>query len=50
MNKPNMPSALFVCVSNSGKSQMVGGSKSELAGKKVAVHSAGTKPGTGLND
>ncbi len=50
MNKPNTPSVLFVCVRNSGKSQMAAGLMRELVGKKVAVHSAGTEPGTNLND
>lgn len=50
MNNPNTLSVLFVCVRNSGKSQMAAGLMRDLVGKKVAVHSAGTEPGTGLND
>jgi arsenate-mycothiol transferase len=44
------PSVLFVCVKNSGKSQMAAGLMSKIAGNSVQVHSAGTKPGTAVND
>ncbi len=50
MNEPTTLSVLFVCVRNSGKSQMAAGLMREPVGNEVAVHSAGTKPGTGLND
>ena len=43
------PSVLFVCVKNSGKSQMAAGLMRKLAGDSVDVHSAGTKPGTAIN-
>jgi hypothetical protein len=43
------PSVLFVCVPNNGKSQMVAGLMREAAGDRVAVHSAGTNPGTSIN-
>ena len=43
------PGVLFVCVKNGGKSQMAGGLMHHLAGDDIAVHSAGTKPGKGLN-
>ncbi|MDY6996181.1 MAG: low molecular weight phosphatase family protein [Actinomycetota bacterium] len=43
------PSVLFVCVKNSGKSQMAAGLMRTLAGDRVQVHSAGTKPGHALN-
>lgn len=44
------PSVLFVCVKNAGKSQMAAALMRQTAGDAVAVHSAGTHPGTGLND
>lgn len=50
MTRPRVPSVLFVCVKNSGKSQMAAGLMRALVGNKVAVYSAGTKPGIGLND
>jgi len=40
---------LFVCVKNGGKSQMAAGLMKAAAGDTVAVHSAGTKPGTSIN-
>lgn len=44
-----MPSVLFVCVKNSGKSQMAAGLMRKLAGDSVDVYSAGTEPGDGVN-
>ncbi len=44
------PSVLFVCVKNGGKSQMAAGLMTKVAGETVQVHSAGTKPGTAVND
>lgn len=43
------PSVLFVCVKNGGKSQMAAGLMRHLAGDRLDVHSAGTRPGTALN-
>ena len=43
------PSVLFVCVRNGGKSQMAAGLMRKAAGDRVAVHSAGTNPGTSVN-
>jgi arsenate-mycothiol transferase len=40
---------LFVCVRNGGKSQMAAGLMRKAAGDRVAVHSAGTNPGTSTN-
>ena len=40
------PSVLFVCVHNGGKSQMAAGLMRHAAGDRVAVHSAGTNPGS----
>ncbi|MDO3646089.1 low molecular weight phosphatase family protein [Nocardia mangyaensis] len=44
------PSVLFVCVKNGGKSQMAAGLMRHLAGDRVQVHSAGTRPGAALNE
>ncbi|NKX86641.1 arsenate reductase ArsC [Nocardia coubleae] len=44
------PSVLFVCVKNGGKSQMAAGLMRHLAGDHVEVHSAGTRPGSVLNE
>ena len=49
MNHPTAPSVLFVCVRNSGKSQMAAGLMRQVAGDEVTVYSAGTRPGTALN-
>ena len=43
------PSVLFVCVKNGGKSQMAASLMRRLAGDRIAVHSAGTAPGSSLN-
>lgn len=40
---------LFVCVKNSGKSQMAAGLMRTIAGAGIDVFSAGTRPGTELN-
>lgn len=40
---------LFVCVKNGGKSQMAAAIMRSLAGNRVEVHSAGTKPGDSIN-
>ncbi|WP_250258422.1 low molecular weight phosphatase family protein [Dermabacter sp. Marseille-Q3180] len=44
------PSVLFVCVKNGGKSQMAAALMRHHARGAVEVHSAGTKPGTTLNE
>ena len=44
------PSVLFVCVKNGGKSQMAAGLMRKIAGDTVEVYSAGTKPGTAVNE
>lgn len=46
----NAPSVLFVCVKNGGKSQMAAALMRHHARGAVEVHSAGTKPGTALNE
>jgi len=44
------PNVLFVCVKNAGKSQMAAGLMRQLVGAQVDVQSAGTRPGTALNN
>ncbi len=46
---PKPPSVLFVCSKNGGKSQLAAALMNQLAEGRVAVHSAGTKPGKSLN-
>ena len=43
------PSVLFVCVKNGGKSQMAAGLMTKRAGDAVTVESAGTRPGSAVN-
>lgn len=43
------PSVLFVCVKNGGKSQMAAALMRHHAGDAVEVHSAGTHPGSSVN-
>ena len=43
------PKVLFVCKSNSGKSQMAAGLMRQVAGDGIEVHSAGTAPGAAIN-
>ena len=49
MTQRTTPSVLFVCVKNSGKSQMAAGLMRKIAGEAMQVHSAGTKPGDTIN-
>ena len=42
-------SVLFICVRNSGKSQMAAGLLAAQCGDRVRIDSAGTEPGTALN-
>ena len=44
------PSVLFVCVKNGGKSQMAAGLMRQLVGDRIHVESAGTRPGSNLNE
>jgi arsenate-mycothiol transferase len=45
----SQPAVLFVCSKNGGKSQMAAALMRDLAGNRVTVYSAGTKPGEHLN-
>lgn len=50
MNSPTaVPSVLFVCVHNAGRSQMAAGWMRELAGDRVAVYSGGSAPADTVN-
>lgn len=44
------PRVLFVCSKNGGKSQLAAGLMRDLAGDDVTVYSAGTTPGSCLNN
>ena len=46
---PQCPSVLFVCKKNGGKSQMAAALMRLHAGDAIEVHSAGTAPGTTMN-
>ena len=43
------PTVLFVCVHNAGRSQMAAGYLQHLAGDRIDVLSAGSKPGSQIN-
>ena len=44
-----VPSVLFVCVHNAGRSQMAAGWLTHLAGDRVEVRSAGSAPAAAIN-
>ncbi|UIP57219.1 arsenate reductase ArsC [Agromyces marinus] len=44
-----VPEVLFVCVQNSGRSQMAAGMLRKLAGDRVHVRSAGSEPGDSIH-
>ena len=44
----SVPEVLFVCVQNSGRSQMAAGLVRHLAGDRVHVRSAGSQPASGI--
>ncbi|MGA4506721.1 low molecular weight phosphatase family protein [Propionibacteriaceae bacterium G1746] len=50
MTDQTRPSVLFVCVKNGGKSQMAAALMRHEAGDSIEVHSAGTHPGSKLNE
>jgi arsenate reductase len=43
------PTVLFVCVHNAGRSQMAAGYLQHLAGDRIEVLSAGSRPGNAIN-
>lgn len=46
---PAVPTVLFVCVHNAGRSQMAAGWLRALAGDRVAVRSGGSEPAERIN-
>ncbi len=46
---PTLPTVLFVCVHNAGRSQMAAGYLQHLAGDRVTVLSAGSEPKDRIN-
>ncbi|MFF0446750.1 arsenate reductase ArsC [Streptomyces sp. NPDC004609] len=49
MSTPAVPSVLFVCVHNAGRSRMGAAFLTRLAGDRVRVHSAGSAPADAVN-
>jgi len=45
-----VPTVLFVCVHNAGRSQMAAGYLSHLAGDRIQVMSAGSAPKDSINE
>jgi arsenate reductase (thioredoxin) len=45
----NVPSVLFVCVHNAGRSQIAQGWLTQLAGDRIEVRSAGSTPASQVN-
>ena len=45
----SVPTVLFVCVHNAGRSQMAAGYLRSIAGERVRVLSGGSEPGSALN-
>jgi len=46
---PTVPSILFLCVHNAGRSQMAAGFARHLGGERVAVYSGGSEPADQVN-
>ena len=49
VNPPAVPSVLFVCVHNAGRSQMAAAFLTHLGGERVQVRSAGSVPADAVN-
>lgn len=49
MSDETVPSVLFVCIHNAGRSQMAAGWLTHLAGDRVEVRSAGSAPAGQIN-
>lgn len=49
MSTPAVPSVLFVCVHNAGRSQMAAAFLTRLSGDRVEVRSAGSAPADAVN-
>ncbi|MFD7078760.1 arsenate reductase ArsC [Streptomyces sp. NPDC059918] len=50
MSTPTVPSVLFVCVHNAGRSQMAAAFLTHLAGDRAQVRSAGSAPADTVNE
>lgn len=49
MTRSEVPSVLFVCVHNAGRSQMAAALIAHIAGDRIEVRTAGTKPADEVN-
>ncbi|MGO1696678.1 MAG: arsenate reductase ArsC [Arthrobacter sp.] len=49
MSQTHIPSVLFVCVHNAGRSQMAAGFLQQLTAGRIEVRSAGSQPAEGVN-
>jgi arsenate reductase len=49
VTEASVPTVLFVCVHNAGRSQMAAGWLTHLAGDRIEVRSAGSMPGDRIN-
>ena len=49
MTEPDLPSVLFLCVHNAGRSQMAAGWLRHLGGDRVTVYSGGSEPASQVN-
>ena len=49
MGEKHVPSVLFVCVHNAGRSQMAAGWLSAIGGGRIEVRSAGSEPADQIN-
>ena len=49
MTEPDLPSVLFLCVHNAGRSQMAAGWLRHLGGDRVSVYSGGSEPASQVN-
>ncbi|WP_329491825.1 arsenate reductase ArsC [Kitasatospora sp. NBC_01246] len=49
MSSPAVPSVLFVCVHNAGRSQMAAAFLTRLGGQRIEVRSAGSAPADTVN-
>ncbi|MFJ9577586.1 arsenate reductase ArsC [Streptomyces sp. NPDC101191] len=49
MSSPAIPSVLFVCVHNAGRSQMAAAFLAHLGGDRIEVRSAGSAPADAVN-
>jgi arsenate reductase len=50
MSDGTVPSVLFACVHNAGRSQMAAGWARKLGGERIVVHSGGSEPAERVNE